>query len=901
MHSPLVNDNRLAAARAFARSLNILLKCVRLYGAEHRLTAGQFSTAWAELKAALPQDPEAGFLLGVSGHKLLVDGVPLETGPAERGFAQLLTAAGVASLYFSGKMREDEFLAVVNAFAKGGSKPSAVAEELKKALSDPNAGVRVNEVRYVAHDANSGEAVASALTAKVLGEEGGKVKEWIDDPQKLLQLIAAAEGSKSGAGNGAGAGDGAGVGGQGTAGNGPVAGAPAGGAAGALQDSDFDKVVHLLAHIADSKVTDVASQKRAIEAGMSAVPPSAKAALQQVLANVAANAETRGETDRTLMIKVAEHLAIRFALDRYERGEVRVNAVREMLDRMGKEIETLRKIVGSHEDKMTKAGILAESHSDILDRAFWAQVPEQGKRMVLLSADAWCIPPRNIRSFLDDVLVQRQDVQLVISILGNYAQAVKSSDPEARRKTALGLSDLAEMYGRIGQGTLEEAVRLTGEQLEVESVLELQTLLGAALVRLAQEAGTRPDFPALRQAITCVDKLEAARPALARDVRRRISVEGRLRRFIADATRAQDLPQDLIELLKQNRRAATEELAALFSKSSRRQESEKLVEMARELGPDAVGRLRELLRARPANEAIATVGLLAHLDSTALLEWLPKRLPEWSRCQHDAVVQQIAASGMRDRARLLTSILQQLDASVLPEVIDEIGMSGDLSAGAHLLKLAEGESSSAASEYLQVKAIEALARLRHMDALPLLRVLLQSRSLLGWKHPREIRVVAAQALSKLDPEFLREYLPKSGLAQHELVIAPLDAQPESDWVRQRRYPRVVPGSNLSATAITERGRCALNIKALSLGGGLGARDARTPVSMEAVLDLQLGLRHLRPQVWMREVDAKNVSFEIVNIGLEDRAKLRKLLAGQLLRVPSGAMTQQPVRSAVHAS
>ena len=93
-----------------------------------------------------------------------------------------------------------------------------------------------------------------------------------------------------------------------------------------------------------------------------------------------------------MLVQLAEHLAIRFALERYEKGEVKVNAVRQMLDRMNQEIEALRKILGAHEDKMSDAGILAESHREILDRQFWAGVPESGKRTVLLSTEAWCIP-----------------------------------------------------------------------------------------------------------------------------------------------------------------------------------------------------------------------------------------------------------------------------------------------------------------------------------------------------------------------------------------------------------------------------------------------------------------------------------------------------------------------------
>lgn len=924
MHSPQgFNDNRLAAARAFARSLNILLKCVRLYGADHKLTSSQFAIAWNELRAALPTDPEAGFLLGVSGHKLLVDGVPLECGPAERGFTQLLAAAGVASIEFCGKMTEAAFLGIVQAFAKGGTKASVVAEELKKALPE-GCGVRVNQVKYVAHDTGMGEPLAAALTARVLGDEAGKVKDWLNDPQKLMQLIAAAQGAQSGTGGGAGAGgNGAGKGngnggsgtgdgfgnglgfgmGQGTVGHNFSIGATGPGvvAAAPLQESDFEKVIRLLAHIAETNPQGDEEQKRALAAGIAGVPVPAQQALRHVLTDVAAANDT--EMDQALMVKVAEHLAIRFALDQYARGDLRVNAVREMLERMGKEIESLRNIIGSHEQKMSKAGILTETHADILDRAFWAQVPEQGKKTVLLSEDAWCIPPRNIRSYLEDVLVQRQDLPLIMAVLRNYTRGIKNRDAEARRKTATGLSDLADLYGRIGHNLLAEAVLACGEQLQAEAALDLQTLLGAALVRLAQEAGTRPDFPALRQAMTCVEKIETERPVVARDIRRRIAVESRLRKFIVDAARAEALPADLLPLLQQNRRAAAEELAALFSRTSRRGECDRLVEMARQLGPEAIGRLRELLRARPAHEAIATVGLLAHLDATALLEWLPRRLPEWSRSQHDAVVRQIAASGVPDRARLLVTILEQLDATVAPEVIDEIGMSGDRGVSPALQRMAQGDLPAGASPYLQVKAIEALARLREEDALPLLRILLQSRSLLGWKQPREIRVVAAQALHRMDPEFLREFLPKSGISPLDLEIAPLDPEPANTWVRQRRYPRVLPGTALTAMAMTQRGRCPLQIKTLSLGGGLGTRESRGQLGMEAVLDLQLGLRHLRSQVWLRELDARHVGFEIVDIDLEDRAKLRKLLLEQMQRVSAGVLAnaQAPARSAVHAS
>jgi len=91
-------------------------------------------------------------------------------------------------------------------------------------------------------------------------------------------------------------------------------------------------------------------------------------------------------------------MAIQYALDRYKRGEIKVNAVHEMMEHMSRQMDTLRQILRVQEDKMSKAGILVESHADILDRMFWAEIPEAGKKSVLLSSEAACVPPRNIRS-----------------------------------------------------------------------------------------------------------------------------------------------------------------------------------------------------------------------------------------------------------------------------------------------------------------------------------------------------------------------------------------------------------------------------------------------------------------------------------------------------------------------
>src|SRR5580700_2357243 len=98
-------DKRTTAARAFVRSLNILLKFARMYDFGHPRTAKQYETAWMELRTALG-DNGAGLLLAVSGDQLLLDGTPIDSAAAEKSFARMLSASGIASIHFSPKVTQ---------------------------------------------------------------------------------------------------------------------------------------------------------------------------------------------------------------------------------------------------------------------------------------------------------------------------------------------------------------------------------------------------------------------------------------------------------------------------------------------------------------------------------------------------------------------------------------------------------------------------------------------------------------------------------------------------------------------------------------------------------------------------------------------------------------------------
>jgi len=189
-------------ARAFVRSLNVLLKYARLYGLEHSRSAGQFDSAWSELQAAVNAAGPGGLLLGASGSQLLLDGVPLESSPAERNFADFLNASGVASIGFLPRVERAEFSNLVKCFMETGSKTATLSDRLAVHFTNrTHSGIRVNEIRFVAEDSGFSDArVAATLTAKTLGADADRIQEWFRSPEKMIQLIAAAEGEHGGSG-----------------------------------------------------------------------------------------------------------------------------------------------------------------------------------------------------------------------------------------------------------------------------------------------------------------------------------------------------------------------------------------------------------------------------------------------------------------------------------------------------------------------------------------------------------------------------------------------------------------------------------------------------------------------------------------------------------------------------
>src|SRR6266478_4007678 len=985
-------------ARAFVRSLNILLKFARLYEFGHAKTTQQFETTWKELRGALNDSGGGGVLLGASGTQILLDGVPLGSAAGERSFAQLLITSGIASIHFSPTLTQPQFARFVRAFPSGNAKPTSLAEQLKSALAGETS-IRVNEIRYVAEDSSvAGIKVAAQLTQKVLGAQGDKFRDFFEDPNKLLQMILAAESARAGGGGGGGAGGpghgsggqgpgfglgGGGMGGSGTgsgsggsggsgtgggggtsmwepsggrggagggglgtgglgtgtggsgtgtgtgggggagsgaggtgsgAGGGTGVGGGMGGGAGegttpgrwqtasamlrgamgggtggvpgipgvpgegggggfSVAEEDVRSMLGLFAQLGKSrKDPEARMDPPTFQSRLSTMPVRAQFTLQQALAGLAAQAPD-SKPDKPMLLKLAEHVAIRFALDSYEKGELRVNAVKQLLDRMNTEIEALRKILGTQEEMMAHAGLSVQSYTELLDQEFWEQVPEENKKEVLTSDEAWCVPPRNVRAFLEDML-RRGELKTVNEILMKYASCVGLEAPEARRTTAIGLSDLGELYGSGDGSALMDAIRRLGNQLAIEREPELQTLVSAAFVRLSQEAASKRCYPAMQQALSSLDNVEAQRPGSTQSLRPRIGAEERLPEFIEEALRSGHIADGMTEILGLMPKATLHYATNRFGHCGFREDCELLCDVVRGLGEDATQRLIETLQTAPAGEAAEAIGLLSQLSPESVEKILPLRLSQWPRSAHDRTVRQLSATPAEPRARLLVTLYDSLDVMIRPLAIDEMGMSGE---GTCIPKLIELAQNDAIPGFTRIKAVEAIGRLRASAASALLQHILDTWQVWRWVYPDELRIAAAQALIRVDPSVGMEKVAASGIDRKELTLEPADPEANASVIRQRRYARLKLSRNLIAVTTNLRENFRLSIPEMNLGGGIGSGERHLAPGSLLSLKFSLGVRHIKAQAIVRGARPQAMAFEFVEMDLDERYRLRKLL------------------------
>ncbi len=432
---------------------------------------------------------------------------------------------------------------------------------------------------------------------------------------------------------------------------------------------------------------------------------------------------------------------------------------------------------------------------------------------------------------------------------------------------------------------MPNAIAKIGEKLAHETDNEVQSLLSAAFTRFGQESCSRKKYKAVAEVCLSLVDIGKERPLLVQDLRSRVGIENRLPEIIEEAINAQEVPEELINVLQQIPKSSVEHLSDRFFRSQKRVECDRIVELVGELGQPAIDDLREVLRIGQPRQAASSVGLLSRLGVTTLLELLPSRMSEFNRFYQDVLVRQIAYGAAPDRGRTLLELLELLDPLILPEAIDEIGMSLDRTASSSLIALASAGEAASRPPFVQLKAIESLGRLREAEAVPVLRSIVEEKKLWGRTQHRELRVAAAQALSKIDPRYGSQVMAESGLDAAELAMSPLDPAPACPWVRQRRYERIILPRTFSAMLSSSWGKSNVVMREMSLGGGMGTRNDNLRVGSEANVEISVGVKKIRGQVLLRRARVNEIGFEFVSMDLDSRYRLRRILVDASEKAP----------------
>jgi HEAT repeat protein len=378
----------------------------------------------------------------------------------------------------------------------------------------------------------------------------------------------------------------------------------------------------------------------------------------------------------------------------------------------------------------------------------------------------------------------------------------------------------------------------------------------------------------MQQALASLDSIESQRPGSTQSLRPRIGAEERLPEFIEEALRSGHIADGMTDILNLMPLATIHYVTNRFGHCGFREDCELLTKIVGGLGPEAVQNLVEMLQTAPAAEAAEAVGLLSQIDPDSVDKILPVRLTQWPRSAHDRIVRQLSSAPAAHRARLLAGLYESLDVMIRPLAIDEMGMSGEHEVIPKLLELAENATTP---EYVRLKAVEALGRLRASAASEVLQKILDARQVWRWQYPAETRIAAAQALTRIDPAMAMEKMAASGLERKDLALEPLDPDAASSVIRQRRYARLKLSRNMQAVTTNLRENFRLSIPELNLGGGIGAGERHLAPGSLITLKLSQGVRSIKAQAIVRGARPQAMAFEFVDMDLDDRSRLRKIL------------------------
>ena len=566
----------------------------------------------------------------------------------------------------------------------------------------------------------------------------------------------------------------------------------------------------------------------ALHAAISAASP---VIVRQLLGAISQYAPLESQSPQQYFLQLSESLIFEYLLAEFSGNALTPSSMGPAFDRLAQIIVAGGKYPDAKSSQRIEMCALAKiwaspTHRQQIVEKFWLSLPPREFSAVLRGADLWSVPIAAIRRTLSSLSAAGADAprREARTILVNYARRLDHQDSRARYSVACGLNELTVIIESLWPNQLPAdlssgAMRALATEKSPETVVALSTFLDN-LGRMAIHRADYSGFEAIL--IGLEESLNGTTQEHVTTLAHRLVSQDRWLLLVDAALAARHLDPALPRLLVRDPEKLLDRLTALLLEPRGAEMMPAMARLLRTIGVAVLNPLEMRLYEARIQRVTATIKLLSVTDPERLLRGLTRALATWEWNLQDLAVTELSrpsnAATAQGAAFVFSAILSEAHPLVVPMMIDQIGLAQEVAAIPQLMEIAAGENSTLRDLFVRIKAIEALGRMRALEAIELLRSISERRDGLTFAEPSGLRVAAHDALMLLEdrPESAR-------------IRAAFESSPQAGihYTIPRRYTRLpleVPLRAQIAGGQASMGK----IRTIGLGGAYC--DGKPPVS-----------------------------------------------------------------------
>jgi hypothetical protein len=653
-----------------------------------------------------------------------------------------------------------------------------------------------------------------------------------------------------------------------------------------IQAPDFDDLVATLRLLA--RLTPPLESARGLSAEEAAraihgaLEEASRDSVRMLLGSVSQYAPREAEQPLPYLLRLSENIIFEFLSAEFSNGSVTPTSIGPTFHRFGDVIVDAGGYSGPHSSQHLSSLAVTwatDTHREQLIQRFWLELPAREKSAVLRGPDVWCVPVVALRQTLEQLAKAGADAprREARNIVLNYARRLDVQDALAKRSIAAGLNELAPIIESLWPNQLpEDLSRGAMKALEAETLPETAALLAAFVEALGRIAVSRADYAGFESILTGLERVPRDKEhdhMTALSIR--LVAQDRWLLLVDAALANRPLDPVLPRLLQRDPERLLDRLTLLLTEPRGAEMVPAMARLLRTIGVPVLNLLETRLYEARRQRVTAAIKLLAAADPERLLRGLARALASWEWNLQDLAVSELSrpssSASAQSSAFVFSAILADAHPMVVPMMIDQIGLTQETTAVPQLMEIAAGEHEVLREQFVRIKAIEALGRMRCYEAAELLHNLMERREGLTYAEPAGLRAAAEDALALIEnrPSF-----------KQAAAAFGAPAQSSSSYLIPRRYVRVPLESPLRAQ-IEGAPTGLARVKTISLGGAYLESPRKLSVGDSIKLEVRTGLRKINFTAVVRTIGPDGSGVEFVHMRDEDREKLRKFVQRHL--------------------